>query len=143
MKSIIRRILKEERVHNECGMVYYDYYTGDSFSDIENNVRDMVLYYTEDLMDLFYNKDKVTIPTNQILYSRQEDIDLDYVYGLSDEVYGEKDIHLYNVNGDLFVIDGHHRLCKDRMRGRDSKAYVWDNEDKELIDCIFYGIGDC
>jgi hypothetical protein len=32
---------------------------------------------------------------------------------------------------------------KDRMRGRDSKAYVWDNEDKELIDCIFYGIGDC
>jgi hypothetical protein len=25
----------------------------------------------------------------------------------------------------------------------DSMVYIWDKNDAELIDCIFYGIGDC
>jgi hypothetical protein len=24
-----------------------------------------------------------------------------------------------------------------------SMVYIWDKNDAELIDCIFYGIGDC
>ena len=58
-------------------------------------------------------------------------------------MYEQSDIHLLDINGDLFIMDGHHRICRDRMSGRDSQVYVWDNEDIELIDCIFYGIGDC
>ena len=144
MKNLIKKILKEERVHNECGIVYYDYQNDDRY-DVHSyaNVKDSVLNYTKETMDLFPNKDKVIIPTNQILYSTQNDIDINYIDELSDEVYGEKDIHIYNDNGNLFVMDGHHRICKDRMSGRDSHVYVWDNEDRELIDCIFYGIGDC
>ena len=144
MKNHIRKILKEERVHNECGIVYYDHHNDDRYNVyIYANVKDSVINYTKETMDLFPNKDKVIIPTNQILYSTQNDIDINYIDELSDEVYGEKDIHIYNDNGNLFVMDGHHRICKDRMSGRDSQVYVWDNEDRELIDCVFYGIGDC
>ena len=143
MKSIIRRILKEQygEGHDECGIIYYDSTHDDNLIEY-SNLRDSVVNYSEETLELI-KKDKETIPINQTLYSTQDHIDLDYVYGLNDEVYEQSDIHLLDINGDLFIMDGHHRICRDRMSGRDSQVYVWDNEDKELIDCIFYGIGDC
>ena len=123
------------------GIIYYDSTHDDNLIEY-SNLRDSVVNYSEETLELI-KKDKETIPINQKLYSTQDYIDLDYVYGLNDEVYEQSDIHLLDINGDLFIMDGHHRICRDRMSGRDSQVYVWDNEDKELIDCIFYGIGDC
>tara|TARA_R110002020_G_scaffold346320_2_gene560162 strand:- start:3707 stop:4138 length:432 start_codon:yes stop_codon:yes gene_type:complete len=143
MKSTIRRILREQygEGHDECGIIYYDSIHDDNLIGY-SNLRDSVVNYPEETLELI-KKDKETIPINQTLYSTQDYIDLDYVYGLNDEVYKQSDIHLLDINGDLFIMDGHHRICRDRMSGRDSQAYIWDNNDMELIDCIFYGIGDC
>ena len=143
MNSTIKRILREQygEGHNECGIIYYE---DSSYDDslIGHNIRDSVVNHPEETLELI-NKDKQIIPIDKTLYSTQDYIDLDFVYGLNDEVHGQSDIHLLDINGDLFIIDGHHRVCRDRMGGRDSQAYIWGDNDITLIDCVFYGIGDC
>jgi hypothetical protein len=103
--------------HKDCGIIYEP----ELKKDLEStNIFDMV-----------------------VNYSVQKNIDMDYVEDMSDETYDKSYIHLYKHNGKLIVIDGHHRLCRDRMNDNDSMVYIWDKNDAELIDCIFYGIGDC
>jgi len=143
LHKIVKRVILKEQYgegHDECGIIYYES-IDDEFIDYYN-LRDSVVNYPEKTLEVI-PKDKQTIPINTTLYSTQDYIDLDYVYKLEGESYDKSDIHLLNVNGQLWVIDGHHRICRDRMSGRDSQVYIWDNDDIELIDCIFYGIGDC
>ena len=125
--------------HSGCGIIYEP----ELKKDLEStNIFDMVVNYRDELIDTLKPKKQRLSPTKKV-YSVQKDINMDYVNDMSDETYDKKDIHLYKHKGKLIVIDGHHRLCRDRMNDNGSMVYMWDKNDAELIDCIFYGIGDC
>jgi len=143
MKSTIKRILKEQygEGHNECGIIYDESMDDEVFFPYLNLI-DSVVNYPKETLELI-GRDKETISINTKLYSKQDFIDLDYVYKLEDDVYDVSDIHLLNLNEQLWVMDGHHRICRNIMSGRDSQAYIWDKDDMELINYIFYGMGDC
>lgn len=148
MKNLIRKILREEysEGHRECGITYYEDIDDEVFFPYIN-LLDSIVNYSEETEDFFKTKEKVSLPTNIPLYTKQDYIDLDYVSLIDDNIYEESDIHVVRINDMLWILDGHHRLCRDRMNGNPSNVYLWDeNNDKELIDtinCIFYGIGDC
>jgi hypothetical protein len=136
MKSMMGMITES---HKDCGIIYEP----ELKKDLEStNIFDMVVNDSNELIHTLNPKKQRLSPTKKVC-SVQKDINMDYVNDMSDETYDKKDIHLYKHKGKLIVIDGHHRLCRDRMNDNDSMVYIWDKNDAELIDCIFYGIGDC
>jgi hypothetical protein len=136
MKSMMGMITES---HKDCGIIYEP----ELKKDLEStNIFDMVVNDSDELIHTLNPKKQRLSPTKKV-YSVQKNIDMDYVEDMSDETYDKSYIHLYKHNGKLIIIDGHHRLCRDRMNDNDSMVYIWDKNDAELIDCIFYGIGDC
>ena len=141
LQEFIRRILREElndRV--DCNIIY----VSEQLSKLDrfSNLWDMVVNDIYELVDNF-EMEKELLPKEIKVYSVQEKFDIEYVKGMDDERYNRSDISLFKYKNKLYIIDGHHRLCYDRINNRDSYVHIFDKDDSEIVDCIFYGMGDC
>lgn len=141
LKQTIKRILREELTdRSDCNIAYVP--EQQSKLDRFSNLWDMVVNDIDELLDTF-EMEKELLPKEIKVYSVQEKFDIGYVKGMDDERYIKSDITLFKYKNKLYIIDGHHRLCYDRINNKDSYVYIFDKDDSELIDCLFYGIGDC
>jgi hypothetical protein len=141
LQENIRRILREElNDRGDCNIIY----VSEQLSKLDrfSNLWDMVVNDIDELVDNF-KMEKELLPKDITVYSVQKNFDIEYVKGMDDERYNKSDISLFKYKNKLYIIDGHHRLCYDRINNKDSYVYIFDKDDSELIDCLFYGIGDC
>ncbi len=137
----IRRILREElNNRGDCNIMYVP----EHFSKLDrfSNLWDMVVNEIDELIEVS-QLEKELLPKDITVYSVQEKFDIEYVKRMDDERYNKSDISLFKYKNKLYIIDGHHRLCYDRINNRDSYVYIFDKDDSQIVDCIFYGIGDC
>lgn len=120
-------------------------YSPDKFDDDLINTQDSAVAYweeTKEQLDLS-STDRISIPYNQVLYTTQEGVDKNIVDNMDDEEYDEGDIVLVKDKEDrMWVLNGHHRLCKDRSNKKDSLVYLIDDEQIDFINRIIYGEGD-
>ena len=141
LKESIRRILREElNNRSDCNIIYVP--EQQSKLDKFSNLWDMVVNDIYELEETFELK-KELLPKDITVYSVQKKFDTEYVKRMDDERYDKSDISLFKYKNKLYIINGHHRLCYDRINNRDSYVYIFDKDDSEFVDCIFYGIGDC
>jgi hypothetical protein len=141
IQESIRKVLREElNNRGDCNIMYVpeQYSKLDRFS----NLWDMVVNEIDELIEVS-QLEKELLPKDITVYSVQEKFDTDYVKRMDDERYNKSDISLFKYKNKLYIIDGHHRLCYDRINNRDSYVYIFDKDDSQIVDCIFYGIGDC
>jgi len=141
LQESIRRILREElNNRGDCNIMYVP----EHFSKLDrfSNLWDMVVNEIDELIEVS-QLEKELLPKDITVYSVQEKFDTDYVKRMDDERYNKSDISLFKYKNKLYIIDGHHRLCYDRINNRDSYVYIFDKDDSQIVDCIFYGIGDC
>ena len=155
-----------------CGMTEYDFFDEVMENSVHNFINHWeelnnrgdcnimyvpeqynILYRFSNLWDMVPNDineleealqlEKELLSKEITVYSVQKNFDVDYVKRMDDERYDKSDISLFKYKNKLYIIDGHHRLCYDRINNRDSYVYIFDKDDSEFVDCIFYGIGDC
>jgi len=142
LRESIKRILREELLNDmgDCNIIYIP----EQFNKLERfgNLWDMVVNDIDELIETL-QLEKQSLPKDITVYSVQKKFDIEYVKRMDDERYDKSDISLFKYKNKLYIIDGHHRLCYDRINNRDSYLYIFDKDDSELIDCLFYGIGDC
>ena len=141
IQESIRRILREElNNRSDCNIIYVP--EQQSKLDRFSNLWDMVVNDIDELKETF-QLEKELLSKEITVYSVQKNFDVDYVKRMDDERYDKSDISLFKYKNKLYIINGHHRLCYDRINNRDSYVYIFDKNDSEIVDCIFYGIGDC
>jgi hypothetical protein len=120
-------------------------YSPDKFDDDLTNVQDSAVAYWEETkseLDLLPEY-RIYIPYDKVLYTTQEGVDKNIVDNMSDKEYDEGDIVLVKDKEDrLWVLNGHHRLCKDRSNKKDSLVYLIDEDGVDFINRIIYGEGD-
>ena len=141
LQENIRRILREElNNRGDCNIMYVP----EQFSKLDrfSNLWDMVVNEIDELIEVS-QLEKELLPKDITVYSVQEKFDIEYVKRMDDERYNKSDISLFKYKNKLYIIDGHHRLCYDRINNRDSYVYIFDKDDSQIVDCVFYGIGDC
>ena len=141
LQESIRRILREElNNRGDCNIMYVP----EQLSKLDrfSNLWDMVVNDIDELKETF-QLEKELLPKDITVYSVQEKFDTEYIKRMDDDRYNESDISLFKYRNKLYIIDGHHRLCYDRINNRDSYVYIFDKDDSQIVDCIFYGIGDC
>jgi len=141
LQENIRRILREElNNRSDCNIMYVP----EQYSKLYrfSNLWDMVPNDINELEEAL-QLEKELLSKEITVYSVQKNFDVDYVKRMDDERYNKADISLFKYKNKLYIINGHHRLCYDRINNRDSYVYIFDKDDSELVDCIFYGIGDC
>ena len=141
IQESIRRILRKElNNRGDCNIMY----DPEQLSKLDrfSNLWDMVVNEIDELIEVS-QLEKELLPKDITVYSVQEKFDIEYVKRMDDERYNKSDISLFKYKNKLYIIDGHHRLCYDRINNRDSYVYIFDKDDSQIVDCIFYGIGDC
>ena len=141
LQENIRRILREElNNRGDCNIMYVP----EQYSKLYrfSNLWDMVPNDINELEEAL-QLEKELLSKEITVYSVQKNFDVDYVKRMDDERYNKADISLFKYKNKLYIINGHHRLCYDRINNRDSYVYIFDKNDSEIVDCIFYGIGDC
>lgn len=141
LQESIKKVLREElNNRGDCNIMYVP----EQFSKLDrfSNLWDMVVNEIDELIEVS-QLEKELLPKDITVYSVQEKFDTDYVKRMDDERYNKSDISLFKYKNKLYIIDGHHRLCYDRINNRDSYVYIFDKDDSQIVDCIFYGIGDC
>jgi hypothetical protein len=141
LQESIKKVLREElNNRGDCNIMYVP----EQFSKLDrfSNLWDMVVNEIDELIEVS-QLEKELLPKDITVYSVQEKFDIEYVKRMDDERYNKSDISLFKYKNKLYIIDGHHRLCYDRLNNRDSYVYIFDKDDSQIVDCIFYGIGDC
>ena len=141
LQESIKKVLREElNNRGDCNIMYVP----EQFSKLDrfSNLWDMVVNEIDELIEVS-QLEKELLPKDITVYSVQEKFDIEYVKRMDDERYNKSDISLFKYKNKLYIIDGHHRLCYDRINNRDSYVYIFDKDDSQIVDCIFYGIGDC
>ena len=141
LQESIRRILREElNNRGDCNIMYVP----EQYNKLYrfSNLWDMVPNDINELEEAL-QLEKELLSKEITVYSVQKNFDVDYVKRMDDERYNKADISLFKYKNKLYIINGHHRLCYDRINNRDSYVYIFDKNDSEIVDCIFYGIGDC
>ena len=141
LQENIRRILREElNNRSDCNIMYVP----EQYSKLYrfSNLWDMVPNDINELEEAL-QLEKELLSKEITVYSVQKNFDVDYVKRMDDERYNKADISLFKYKNKLYIINGHHRLCYDRINNRDSYVYIFDKDDSQIVDCVFYGIGDC
>lgn len=116
----------------------------EEFPDELTNTQDTAVAYWEDHKQEcgWTPEDRVRIPVDEVVYSTQGVVDMSVVDDMDDDEHSEGDIVIVDYQGRKWLLDGHHRMVRDRKMGRPSMAYVLDEDDVDFINRIVYGEGD-
>jgi hypothetical protein len=94
--------------------------------------------YWEDTRPYFIGCRKM-LGSEEVLYSGQEYVDMGFVKRMTPSDHGESDIIVgVDSTGKKWLLNGHHRLVYDRVRGRDSYVFLFGPEDISELDDMFY-----
>ena len=106
------------------------------------NIHDSVVNYWEETQEVFhYEKEKLNRKKN--IYSTQKYVSKSFIDSIDDNIYNKSDIVLCeDKKGDLWILDGHHRLIYDRMNLKNSFVYIIPFDDVKEIDDVFYNMTD-
>lgn len=104
------------------------------------NIHDSAVNYWDDTQDVFHYE-KEELDRNKNLFSTQKYVSKTFIDNIDKDIYDKGDIILSeDKNGDLWILDGHHRLIYDRINLKNSFVYIIPFADIKEIDYLFYNI---
>ena len=107
-----------------------------------NNIHDSVVNYWGETQDVFHYE-KEELDKNKTLFSTQKYVSKTFIDNINDDIYNKSDIILCeDKRGNLWLLDGNHRLIYDRINLKNSFVYIIPFSDVKEIDYLFYSIDD-
>ena len=113
-------------------------YKGKIFDDDLIDIHDTIMNYwgeTQEMLKL----PRTRLPKERTLFSNQDYVSRSFVENMTKAQRAAGDIYVVkDHDGELWIIDWHHRLCYDRMHGLDSRVFLIDRDSVEAIKDMFY-----
>lgn len=106
------------------------------------NIQDSAVNYWEETQDVFHYE-KEELDKNEPLFSTQKYVSKSFIDSINYDIYNKGDIILCkDKTGNLWLLDGHHRLIYDRINLKNSFVYIIPFDDFKEIDYLFYNSDD-
>ena len=106
------------------------------------NIHDSVVNYWEETQDVFHYE-KEELNKNKNLFSTQKYVSKSFIDSINVDIYNKGDIILCeDKTGNLWLLEGHHRLIYDRINLKNSFVYIIPFDDVKEIDYLFYSSDD-
>ena len=106
------------------------------------NIQDSAVNYWEETQDVFHYE-KEELDKNKPLFSTQKYVSKTFIDNINYDIYNKGDIILCeDKTGNLWLLDGHHRLIYDRINLKNSFVYLIPFDDIKEIDYLFYSSDD-